>query len=106
MYLTDIRGFTAEEYYITPLHECAFLLADGDKTMCAAKANPMCKITVHGMGVRGNKGFSLHFAKFCREYGVEPQFVSVSDMGISFFIEPRFKDEVLDALCEAFPMWV
>lgn len=105
MYLTDIRGFTAEDYYITPLNECAFLLADSAVPMCAAKAKAMCKITIHAMGVRGDKGFSLHFARFCREYGVEPQFISISDMGISFFIEPQYKEAVLNALCEAFPMW-
>jgi len=106
MYLTDIRGFTAEDYYITPLCECSFMLADGDVPMCAIKAAPMCKITIHGMGMRGDKGLSLYFAKFCREREIEPRFVSVSDMGISFFVDAKQKDEVLDALCEAFPMWV
>lgn len=106
MYLTDIRGFTAEDYYIAPLNECSFLLADGDMPMFAAKAAPMCKITIHGMGIRGSKGLSLHFANFCRDFAVEPRFTSVSDMGIAFFVEPQQKETVLDALCEYFPMWV
>ncbi len=105
MYLTDIRGFTAEDYYTTSLDDCSFWLADGDVPFCAAKAERLCKITIHGMGMRGDKGLSLHFAAFCREFHIEPRFISVSDMGIAFFVEPSLRDAVLDALCEYFPMW-
>ena len=82
MYLTDIRGFTAEEY------------------------SPMCKITIHGMGIQGDKGLTLHFAKFCRIYHINPRFISVSDMGIAFFILSEEKEQVLESLCEYFPIWV
>lgn len=105
MYLTDIRGFTAEDYFICDIGECDFLLCDGGVPMLSAKAKRMCKITIHGMGIRGSKGFSLHFARFCRDYGVEPRFISVSDMGLAFFTDESEKSYVLDALCERFPMW-
>ena len=106
MYLTDIRGFTAEDYYICPIHDIEIMLAEGDVPFCASKGIAMCKITIHGMGIRGDKGLSMHFASFCRDYNVEPRFISVSDMGISFFILPDEHDRVLDALCEYFPRWV
>lgn len=105
MYLTEIRGFTAEDYYILPFGDYSFMLADGDIPICAAKARPMCKITICAVGVRGEKGLSLQFAKFCKEYHIEPRFVSVSDMGISFFVESTEKETLLTALCEYFPMW-
>lgn len=105
MYLTDIRGFTAEDYFICSINDCDILLCDKGQPMLSAKAVPMCKITIHGMGIRGSKGFSLHFARFCRDYGVEPRFISVSDMGLAFFTGAGEKVRVLDALCERFPMW-
>lgn len=106
MYLTDIRGFTAEDYYICSLYDLDMMLADKDAPFFAAKADIMCKITIHGMGVRGDKGLTHHFAGFCRTYDIEPRFISVSDMGISFFIPSDEREHVLDALCEYFPMWV
>ena len=105
MYLTDIRGFTAEEYYISAVNDCAFWLADKDVPFCAVKAERLCKITIHAMGIRGDKGLSLHFARFCLKFHIEPRFISVSDMGIAFFVSPQLRDAVLDALCEYFPMW-
>ena len=105
MYLTEIRGFTAEDYYILPFGDYSFMLADGDVPICAAKTHPMYKITICAMGIRGEKGLSLEFAKFCSKFQIEPRFVSTSDMGISFFVEGAEKDTVLDALCEYFPMW-
>ncbi len=105
MYLTDIRGFTAQEYYICPASAIETLLAYGDTPIFAAKAKQMCKITIHGMGMLGDKGLSLHFARFCNNYQIEPRFLRLSDMGISFFVESCKKDAVLDALCEYFPLW-
>ena len=105
MYLTEIRGFTAEDYFICGIDECNFSMCLRDIPMLSAKAKLMCKITVHGMGIRGDKGFSLYFARFCLDYEIEPRFISVSDMGISFFVEPWEKERILNALCENFPMW-
>lgn len=105
MYLTDIRGFTAEDYFICSINECDFLLCDGGVPMISAKAKRLCKITIHGMGVRGDKGFSVYFARFCVKRGIEPRFISLSDMGLAFFIDAGEKERVLDALCEDFPMW-
>ena len=105
MYLTDIRGFTAEDYFICNIADCDISMCDGGSPILCSKAKPMCKITIHGMGMRGDKGFSLHFARFCIDQKIEPQFISLSDMGIAFFIEAQEKDGVLDALCECFPMW-
>ncbi len=106
MYLTDIRGFTAEDYHIFSLNDCSILIADKDVPIIAAKGIPMCKITIHGMGMRGDKGISLYFARFCEDFGIEPRFVAISDMGIAFFTDSLQKDAVLDALSEYFPMWV
>ena len=105
MYLTDIRGFTAEDYHICSLNELDMMLADNDVPFFAAKADLMCKITIHGMGMRGDKGLVLYFARFCKAYSIDPRFISVSDMGISFFIPALQRDLILDALCEYFPMW-
>lgn len=105
MYLTDIRGFTAEDYFICRIDDCDFLLCDKGPPMLSAKAKTMCKITIHGMGIRGDKGLSLHFAKFCIDHSIEPRFISVSDMGLAFFIDTGDKERVFDALCEYFPIW-
>ena len=105
MYLTDIRGFSAEDYYILN-KDFDTALALGGSPIFSAKADALCKITIHGMGIRGDKGLSLHFAKFCVDYLVNPSFISICDMGISFFILPHEKSRVLDALCEYFPIWV
>ncbi len=105
MYLTDIRGFTAEEYFVLSLDECDFSLCDGGIPIIAAKAKAMCKFTIHGMGFRGDKGLSLYFAKFCRDFDIEPRFISLCDMGLSFFAEAEEKKRILDALCEEFPIW-
>ena len=105
MYLTDIRGFTAEDYIVCNADNFDISLCDGGKPMFAAAATPLAKITVHGMGVRGDKGLSLHFARFCLECGIEPRFISLSDMGISFFVPKEQKEFVLDSLCDFFPMW-
>lgn len=105
MYLTDIRGFSAEEYMVCSIKDCDFSLCYGGEPLFFAKAKPMCKITIHGMGMQGNKGLSLHFARFCREFEIEPRFISVSDMGISFFVNTSEKAAILEALCEYFPIW-
>lgn len=106
MYLTDIRGFSAEDNItVCPLCDFNFTRADCAHPLGAAKGKPMCKITLHGMGFLGKKGLTLHFARFCRLYRIEPQFLSLSDMGISFFTAEAERERVLDALCEYFPMW-
>ena len=105
MYLTDIRGFTAEDYIICDAENFDVLLCDGGKPMLAAAALLLSKITVHGMGVCGDKGLTLCFARFCIDYCIEPRFISLSDMGISFFVPKEQKEFVLDALCDRFPMW-
>ena len=105
MYLTDIRGFTAEEYFVLSLDECDFSLCLHGVPIAAAKANQLCKFTIHGMGIRGDKGFSLYFARFCRDFEIEPRFISLCDMGLSFFENARHKERILNALCEAFPIW-
>ena len=116
MYLTDIRGFTAEDniaVYPTKLssvHGGEKLLqkADGDILFCAHRSNyptPLSKITIHGMGILGDEGIMPHFATFCRIYNIEPKHLSISDMGISFFVPTSAKEKVLSALCDFFPMW-
>lgn len=105
MYLTDIRGFTAEEYFVLSLDECDFSLCDSGVPILAAKAKTTCKFTIHGMGMRGDKGLSLYFARFCERFDVEPHFISLSDMGLSFFADVKEKQRILDALCEEFPIW-
>ena len=100
MYLTDIRGFTAEDYIICDADRFDVSLCDGGRPMFAASAYVMSKITVHGMGVRGDKGLSLYFARFCIDFGIEPRFISFSDMGVSFFVPKEQKEFVLDALCD------
>lgn len=105
MYLTDIRGFTAQDCFICDKDSFDISLCYGGKAMLASAAEIMSKITVHGMGVRGDKGLTLHFARFCLDCGIDPRFISLSDMGISFFVPKEQKDFVLDALCARFPMW-
>ena len=116
MYLTDIRGFTAEDNVAvyptkqTRLRGGEKLLqkADGDTLFCAHRSNyptPQSKITIHGMGILGDSGIILHFAAFCRIYNIEPKHLSISDMGISFFVPTSIKEKVLSALCDFFPMW-
>ncbi len=105
MYLTEIRGFTAEDYFVCSIDECDFSMCNKGLPILSARAKPMCKIIIHAMGIRGDNGLSLHFARFCRDYEIEPRFISVSDMGISFFVEPSEKARVLDALCDKFPIW-
>lgn len=122
MYLTDIRGFTAEDTIaIYParlrgfsMEDPACLLGGGDEILLRGKKHessaretfPLCRITIHGMGMQGDKGLSLHFARFCRLYDITPRFISMSDMGIAFFVPQGEKDKVLDALCAYFPMWM
>ena len=96
MYLTDVRGFTAEDY----------ILLNSEKPILFENAQKTCKITVHGMGFQGDKGFTLSFARFCTRYRLDVRFISVSDMGIAFFIPFEDKKRVLNLLCEYFPIWV
>lgn len=116
MYLTDIRGFTAEDNIaIFPTRECnirndekLLLKAYGDTLLSACRSSypcAVCKITIHGMGMLGDHGIPLHFASFCRIYNIEPRYLSMSDMGISFFVPSTDRERVLNALCEFFPMW-
>lgn len=121
MYLTDIRGFTAEDdIFLYPVRKDAFAdreglaglsLSDGGVLFRGQHGafpdlfRPFCRITIHGMGFRGDRGLSLHFARFCRLYEVEPRFLSMSDMGIAFFVPAESCAYVLDALCAYFPMW-
>ena len=105
MYLTDIRGFTAEEYFVFSKNDCDFLLSDGGVPIFFKKATPLCKFTIHGMGMQGDKGLSLAFAEFCRKFDIEARFISVSDMGIAFFADTARKKEILDALYGYFPIW-
>ena len=120
MYLTDIRGFSAESdisvfptrlrRFLPKSEPLALSLASGDTLFRAQKqsgtqSEPLCRITLHGMGISGNKGITTHFARFCRLYDVSPRFLSVSDMGIAFFIREEERERVLDALEAYFPMW-
>ena len=121
MYLTDIRGFTAESNialsparlrnFATQDPACIFLcdgeiLFRGQKCVLPqSEPSPLCRITIHGMGMLGDKGLSLHFARFCRLYNIVPRFISMSDMGIAFFVPEGEQEKVLDALCAYFPMW-
>lgn len=119
MYLTDIRGFSAEDNIsvfptrikrFSPKTAPSYLsLAGGDTLFRAQKSEsapePLCKITLHGMGISGSKGITMHFARFCRLYDISPRFLSFSDMGISFFVRSEERDRVLDALEAYFPMW-
>ena len=121
MYLTDIRGFTAESNIaIYParlrsfsMQDPACILCGGDGILLRGRKHlpserdpcPLCRITIHGMGLLGDKGLTLHFARFCRLYDIVPMFVSMSDMGIAFFVVEEEKERVLDALSAYFPMW-
>ena len=118
MYQTEIRGFTAEDdIFLYPVRAekltdraglAALLKADGDMLLRGQRGRAfplLCRITVHAMGARGARGIPLAFAKFCRLYQVEPRFLSLSDMGISFFVPKEEKERVLDALCAFFPLW-
>ena len=122
MYLTDIRGFSADSVTLFPatLHgfaerekaECLFCTG-GDILFRGQKCHDpppfgvtYCRITIHGMGMRGDKGLTPHFARFCRLYDITPLFLSLSDMGLAFFVPEAEKERVLDALCAYFPMWV
>ena len=112
MYLTDIRGFSADSVTLFPARLAAF--TEREKAKCLrgqeCKAPPpfgvtYCRITIHAMGVRGEKGLTPYFAHFCRLYDVTPLFLSLSDMGISFCVPEGERERVLDALTAYFPMW-
>lgn len=129
MYLTDIRGFSSKSdiylYLFTraemPVMLGRMLEANGRLealslagdclivgTACELEAERkriFSKITIHGMGILGDKGISHHFAQFCRLYSVSPFLTAFSDMGISFFVPESERVRILDALCEYFPMW-
>ena len=127
MYLTDIRGFTAEEgislyrFEKADTEKVADLLAERQLrpalfTLCRddllvgireeeSEPSRLCKYTIHGMGLCGDKGLTRHFARFCTKYKVSPLFVSLSDMALSFFAEADARDRILDALAEYFPIW-
>lgn len=134
MYLTDIRGFTAEDgvrlyrFEKADTESIASFLADerirpalftlcgGDLVVgvrgeeaeaadAARKTPRLCKYTIHGMGLCGDKGLTLHFARFCTKYGVSPRFVSLSDMALTFFAEAEARERILDGLAEYFPIW-
>lgn len=121
MYLTDIRGFSADDITLFPARlrgfaerekaECLFSCG-GDTLFRGQKCRQpppfgmtYCRITVHAMGVRGDKGLTPHFARFCRLYDIAPLFLSLSDMGIAFFVPLSEKERTLDALTAYFPMW-
>lgn len=138
MYLTDIRGFTAETdinlhqldraNLETAATEAAkndtfpslFMLCDNtltvgtanaiaagtDKSSAGTPSAALCKFTIHGMGLCGDRGLSLYFARFCTKFGIAPQFISLSDMALSFFADATQRDFILDALCVYFPIWV
>lgn len=132
MYLTDIRGFTAEGGLCLYRFEkadtqCVASFLAGEQlrpalfTLCgddlivgvrgrdengeASAPSRLCKYTIHGMGLCGDKGLTLHFARFCTKYKVSPRFVSLSDMALSFFAEADARERILDALAEYFPIW-
>ena len=123
MYLTDIRGFTAEEgvrlyrFDKADTEAAAKRLAVSDRlpalfTLCGddlvvaaadcapgtpgAAPSPLCKFSIHGL---------LHFARFCTKYGISPLFIALSDMALSFFADAAQRDFILDALCAYFPIW-
>ncbi len=120
MYLTDIRGFSADENIsvfpaklrgFSPKSEPLALWLTDSGTLFRAqkqedpKTETLCRITVHGMGILGDKGITTHFARFCCLYDISPRFLSISDMGIAFFIPPSERERVFDALEAYFPMW-
>lgn len=129
MYLTDIRGFTAEEgvrlyrfdkadteaaakrLAVSGRLPTLFTLCGDDLIVGAADGapgappSPLCKFTIHGMGLCGDKGLTLYFARFCTKYGISPLFVTLSDMALSFFAAAEMRDFILDALCAYFPIW-
>lgn len=122
MYLTDIRGFSADNVTLSPARlsgitareNAACLFSCGGDTVFRGQkceepppfGATYCRITIHGMGMRGDKGLTPHFARFCRLYDVKPLFLSLSDMGLAFFVPEEEKERVLDALCAYFPIWV
>ena len=132
MYLTDIRGFTAEEgvrlyrFEKADTESVASFLAGerlrpalftlcGDDLVVGVRGTDqsgesrepprLCKYTIHGMGLCGDKGLTLHFARFCTKYKVSPRFVSLSDMALTFFAEADARARILDGLAEYFPIW-
>ena len=111
MYLTDIRGFTAEEgvrlyrFDKADTEAAAKRLAGGAPGAPGAPPSPLCKFTIHGMGLCGDRGLTLHFARFCTKYGISPLFIALSDMALSFFADAAQRDFILDALCAYFPIW-
>lgn len=129
MYLTDIRGFTAEEgvrlyrfdkadteaaarrLAVSGRLPALFALCGDDLIVGAADAaagappSPLCKFTIHGMGLCGDRGLTLYFARFCAKYDIAPLFVTLSDMALSFFADAARRDFILDALCAYFPIW-
>lgn len=119
MYLTDIRGFSAEDDIslfparfrgFSPKSEPLSLsLAGGDTLFraqkCQSGKTSLCRITIHGMGMLGGKGITTYFARFCILYNVCPLYLSLSDMGISFFVLSEERTRILDALEAYFPMW-
>lgn len=121
MYLTDIRGFSADSVTLFPARlgsftereKAACLFSCGGDTIFRGQkchdpppfGSVYCRITIHGMGMRGDKGLTPHFARFCRLYDISPLFLSLSDMGIAFFVPEEEKERVLDALCAYFPIW-
>ena len=121
MYLTDIRGLTAESNIaVYPARLRVFSMEDpacalfcgGDvlyrgirHAVLPAGQVPLCRITIHGMGMLGDQGLSFHVARFCRIYDIKPHFLAMSDMGFSFFVPEAYKEKTLDALCAYFPMW-
>lgn len=132
MYLTDIRGFTAEEgvrlyrfdkadtetaakrIAVSDRLPALFTLCGDDLVVAAADCapgapgappSPLCKFTIHGMGLCGDRGLTLHFARFCTKYGISPLFIALSDMALSFFADAAQRDFILNALCAYFPIW-
>lgn len=120
MYLTDIRGFSSDENIsVFPARLCGFSpkvpplalwLANGGTLFRAQnqdvpKQDTLCRITIHGMGILGEKGITTHFARFCCLYNVSPHYVSLSDMGIAFFVPAAERERIFDALEAYFPMW-
>ena len=128
MYLTDIRGFTAEEgvrlyrFDKADAKAAAARLAVAEKTpalftLCGddlivgteadagAPPSPLCKFTIHGMGFCGDRGLTLYFARFCAKYDISPLFVTLSDMALAFFADAARREFILDALAAYFPIW-
>ena len=122
MYLSDVRGFSVLPniyIYTIPKEQLPSLPADtvfctlcGGDVCCGTReptdalrpVDRLTKCSIYGMGFCGAKGLTPYFARFCTQSRLSPRFISVSDMGISFFLPEEETTGLFDNLEKFFPI--